>query len=240
MSCENVQGLISPLLDRRLSADEREMVLSHLGSCRTCTAHLDYATKLRAAMLQMNRARVPAALHSNLRVIASHEQQRRLLRADPWKYCRYWLDRVRLSFDNLMRPFAVPIAGGSFSALVLFCMLVPSLSFPHNFSDQSLLTDPYGAVVLWSANGPLAPSDSDNSPRIQPVYQATPADANVVELTIDEVGRVTDYNLTQGKLTRDLRDIIMFSQFMPATLLGVPTHGKVKAVQFNLGRSLRS
>jgi hypothetical protein len=240
MRCENVQGLISLLLDRRLAGEERDRVLEHLGSCRICTAHLDSAKQLRAAMLQMNRARVPDALHANLRVLASHEQQRRLLRADPWKYFGDWVSRVRLAFDNLMRPFAVPVAGGSFSALVLFCMLVPNLSFPHNFSDQSLLTDPYGAVVLWSGNGALTPSDSDNSPRIQPVYQASPDDANVVELTIDEVGRVSDYTLTQGKLTKDLRDIIMFSQFRPATLLGLPTQGKVKAVQFNLGRGLRS
>jgi hypothetical protein len=240
MSCENVQGQISLLLDRRLSAEERGMVLTHLGSCRKCTAHLESAQKLRAAMLEMNRTRVPSALHTRLRVIASHEQQRRLLRSNPLSYVRYWIDRVHLAFDNLMRPFALPIAGGSFSALVMFCMLVPSLTFRHNLSDQSLITDPYGSVVLWSANGPFSPADSGNYPLIQPVYQTTPDDANVVELTIDEAGRVTDYTLTQGKLTRDLRDIIMFSQFKPATLLGLPTYGKVKAVQLNLGRILRS
>lgn len=240
MDCVNVQELISLLLDRKLPGEERGMVLSHLGSCRTCTAHLDSAQKLRASMLEMNRARVPAALHSKLRVIASHEQQRHLLHSNIRNVAQYWSDRIRLAFDNLMRPLAVPFAGGSLSAMILFCMLVPSLSFRHNFTDQSLLTDPYGSVVLWSSNGPLALPDSGNFPRIQRFDAATPDDANVVELTIDEAGKVSDFSLTRGKLTEDLRNIIMFSQFQPATLLGLPTSGKVKAVQRNLTRNLRS
>ena len=240
MSCENVQQLISLLLDRRLAAEERGMVLSHLSWCRTCTSYLDDAQRLRGRMLEMNGMRVPPVLHSRLRVIASHEQQRLILHSSIRRFTRYWADRVRLAFDNLMRPVALPFAGGSLSALLMFCMLVPSLSFPHNFTDQALLTDPYGSVVLWSSNGPLAPPDSGNFPRIQRLDQDTPDDANVVELTIDQAGKVSDFSLTHGKLTEDLKSIIIFSQFTPATLLGLPTSGKVKAVQRNLAGNLRS
>jgi hypothetical protein len=66
-----------------------------------------------------------------------------------------------------------------------------------------------------------------------------PEDANVVELTIDENGRVIDYSVSHGKLTPDLQSIIMFSQFQPATLLGLRTSGKVQIVQ-RLVRNVRS
>ena len=53
-----------------------------------------------------------------------------------------WAGRVQLVFENLMRPMALPFAGGVLSALVMFAMLVPSLAFPHNFRND---------VPLWSA-----------------------------------------------------------------------------------------
>src|ERR1035441_1634941 len=64
-------------------------------------------------------------------------------------------------FDNLMRPFAVPVTGGVMSALLMFSLLVPSLSFPYNHSYEPPLAvagtdvqwgDPDGKIVGASAD----------------------------------------------------------------------------------------
>src|SRR3974390_3187411 len=74
------------------------------------------------ALRSLPRLRPPAKLNSSLRVIASREVQR-LVRGRSLTR----MDRFRLSFDNLMRPLALPFAGGVFSAVILFSMwVVPS------------------------------------------------------------------------------------------------------------------
>ena len=153
MSCENVQELISPLLDRKVPAGEQENVLAHLESCRQCSAQFESMQNVRAALRAMNDAPMPDNLTSSLRVMASHERERRLSRATFTSRRQYWSDRLRLWSDNLMRPVAIPFAGGVVSALVLFSILVPNLTIQHLEADAGLFTDPYGQVVLLSSDG---------------------------------------------------------------------------------------
>ena len=181
---------------------------------------------------------MPADLPAKLRVMASHERARQLSRASLSSRWEAWTASVQLWFDNLMRPVALPFAGGFLSAVVLFSLLVPTLSFSHHFFDHAFFTYPDGEVVALGATGSYAPPVYGNPPWIVRTDVATPADANVVWLTIDENGKVSDYSVERGHLTPELQSIIMFSQFTPATVLGLPTSSKVKAVQFVPGREL--
>ena len=137
MSCENVQELISPLLDRRVPVGEQENVLAHLESCRQCSAQFESMQKVRAVLRTMDDAPMPVDLTATLRVLASHEHERRLSRATLSSRARFWSDRARLWFDNLMRPLALPFGGGLLSALIMFSILVPNLTVQHDvvFSD---------------------------------------------------------------------------------------------------------
>ncbi len=238
MSCDHVQELISPLLDRRIAAGEREKVLAHLGACRECDEHLEAIQNQRRALLRMDGPPVPADLNARLWVMASHERARQLSRATVSARVQYWCGRTQLRFDNLMRPFALPFAGGILSALVIFSVLVPSLSFEHNFADQAFFPD--GQVVVGASSGDYMPAERDNTPRLERVDAVVADDANVVTLTVDENGNVSDYAVARGQLTQDLTNIIMFSKFKPATFLGVPIPSKVNAVQRPLARTLRS
>jgi len=239
MRCENVQKLISPLVDRKVSVAERADVLAHLESCRQCGAHFQSMKDMRTALRAMNQAPVPVELTANLRVMASHERARRLQRVDVSSRVRNWVDYARVWFDNLMRPLALPFGGGLVSALFLFSILVPSLTFQHEQTDGVLVTDPYGQVVVMSNGGVFAPdsnlpADAD-LPRIEPTYAHQnsdyPDDTNVLWLAIDENGKVLDYSVAKGKLTPDMITIISLSKFHPATFLGIPTIGVVKVVQ---------
>jgi hypothetical protein len=149
----------------------------------------------------------------------------------------HWVTSARLAFDNLMRPFAVPITGGITSAFVIFSLLVPSLSFPHTTTNdpplESLVAttpfgDPDGEIV--GITGTHAVLENANAV----IY------GNEVCLTllIDEYGRVQDYYLSGGKLTEEMKSLILLSTFRPAMVNGQPTWG-LKQVVFTHQR-LRS
>jgi hypothetical protein len=232
MSCENVQERVSTFLDRGNPVAERENVLAHIGSCRDCSAYLETQLTMRTALRNLNRPSVPQELVTRLRVVASHERQRRMSRISFSARLRAINSRVQLMFDNMMKPLAFPFAGGLVSSIMIFGLLVPSLTFQHAFADQVLFTYADGEVVVMGPNGAyVAISEDENAPRIERGDAVAPESANVVELTIDQSGRVTDWSVARGELTPDLTNIIMFGQFSPATNLGVPIQSKLKAFQ---------
>jgi hypothetical protein len=228
MSCDRLQETASKLLDERVSGGEREGVMAHLASCRECATHFRSIGSIREELRSLATPAMPPGLSERLRVLASHERARQLTRVSLRARWEHWTGRAQLCFNNLMRPVALPVAGGLLSALALFSMLVPNLSFAHNFSDQMIFTHPVGLVVeqVGSVVKPIG-----SLFRIEPADAETSLEANVVLLTIDATGRVTDYYVAHGKLTPDLQNIIMFSQFMPGTVLGSPITDKVKVVQ---------
>jgi hypothetical protein len=232
---DHVQELISPLLDRQLAAEQRENVLAHLEVCRECDDHLQAIQNQRKSLLRMDRAPVPPALTTRLRVLASHEHKRQLARATFAARRRHFAERLQLFFENMMQPVALPLAGGFASAMVIFMVLVPSLTFQHHFSDEALFTYPDGQVVLVDSHGEYVQA-SNLDPRILPPTVAIPDNANAVTLTVDENGKVRGWAVAQGRLTPELLNVIMFSQFRPATNFGVPTAAKVNAVQRVLPR----
>jgi len=222
---------ISSLLDGMATSEEREEVRTHLNACRDCSARLKSYEGVRARLRKLDRPRIPAGLTVQLRVLASHERVRQLARASFPARVRYWADRVALGYDNLMRPVALPVAGGLLSALLLFSVLVPNLSFRHNRSIEpplSLSSDPDGRIVGWSGV----------VPRLESVNAATEGDGTVVELIIDNQGNVADYSVRQGQLTPDMQNIILLSKFTPAMFFYQPAWGKIRVV-FPARRSAR-
>jgi hypothetical protein len=232
MSCQNVQERVSSVLDRDLPVAERENVLAHIGSCRDCGAYLEAQQAVRDALRAVPRRPVPADLTARLRVTASHERQRRLARISLAARWRTFEGRVQLFFDNLMRPLAFPFASGLVSSILMFGLLVPSLTFRHAFADQAFFTYADGEVVTVAPNGTFTSApEADYAPLILRADIAPPDASNVVDLLVDASGRVTDWDIVRGELTQDLANIIMFGQFNPATQMGVPVASKVRAVQ---------
>ena len=223
MSCENVQERMSSLIDRRIGPEDREEVLAHLQECTECDSHFAYMQRQRAALLRMGNRPMPAALQERLRVTASYERIRQLSRATFVSRHRRWLSALQLTFENLMRPAALPFAGGLLSTALVFSLLLPQLIITHSFGEgpaTQIFTIPDGRVV-----GAIG-----EQPRIEPADSVNPDYQTVIELTVDNYGSVTDYQVTRGQLTPDLKDLIMFSRFTPATLFGRRTTAKVKIV----------
>lgn len=212
---------------------------AHLRNCRQCSSSLDTMHNLRSALGRMKHAPVPRKLTDRLYVMASHEHHRRAARATSAGRIRLWLQPLQLVFENMMRPMALPVAGGFFSALLLFSVLMPTLTFQHIIGDRELFINPEGEVVVLSSNGTYV-GMLGNIPRIERMESPDPDDANVAFLLIDPNGKVADWSVTQGTLTPELQSIIMLSKFKPATFLGLPMSGLVKAVQRPLSRNMRT
>lgn len=231
MSCESVHEQISSLVDGMLTGEEREQVLAHLDACRACGVRHKQLETVRTGLRRLDRPRTPANLAMQLRVLASHERVRQLARANVPARLEYCVGQLKLRFDNLMKPVALPVAGGLLSALLLFSVLVPNLSFIHARTSEpplALSSDPDGRIVDWS--GVL--------PRLEPVNAETAGDETVVELVIDEQGRVADYSVRQGTLTPAMQQIILFSKFTPAMFFYQPAWGR-KLVVFPARRTAR-
>ena len=223
MSCDNVKQRISALLDRRLRLQEQEEVLAHLETCRDCSDRFETMQHLRVEMRRMKQPVIPALLVDRLRNRALEERVRQLSITTRGARFERWASRIVLAFENMMRPLALPFAGGMLSALLLFTLLVPTLSFSHNYTDNLLSTPPFGKVDDWGFASPYLP-------RLVPPYMPVSGDDTVIELTIDDQGRVRDWSLVRGKETREILDFILYSKFNPATSFGQPTWGKTLAV----------
>jgi len=162
--------------------------------------------------LRSLRPRVPPlGLTVSLRVLASRELRRRTGTA--------WADRIHLFFDNLMRPLALPLAGGVFSTVLLFSMcLAPSYPMQGNGSFDVPPIAPTQPTV--KGTGPILSTGSDVT----------------VDVTIDGQGRMVDYMIVSGgdgqdneALRRRIETVLLLTEFNPATgPFGQPTSGKMR------------
>jgi hypothetical protein len=160
---------------------------------------------------------VPAELTMRLRVAASR------VRAESLRAKSGWFDRIELAAKNLMRPLALPLAGGICSAVVLFSALVPTFTSTYAMNK----TAPTGWDVPTMLN--TEPSVMCTAPVVFPEADA------IVDLTIDEQGRMVNYTIVSvapGQKIDQLRPIIenqlLFTAFRPATAFGKPISSTVR------------
>jgi hypothetical protein len=209
MSCEYVQELISSLLDQKASAGERQNALAHMEGCRECSSHYQTMAELRASLRSMVAPTMPAHLRKDLRGLAAQERIRQISHISLPARFQNWVSSFQIRCDNLMRPVALPFAGGVLSAILLFGMWIPTITAtPRNYTGD--------------VSAPIFTDPSLNLNRSLPV----PHGGNVVvQLIIDEQGKVADYTVIQGKDSEELRNFILFSRWNPGTFFGKPTWG---------------
>src|SRR4051812_34937973 len=85
-------------------------ITSHLSVCRDCEQHLGDVKALRAGLRNLPVRHAPSLLTIRLQVLASRERARTITRRNFRSWLTYRISRVRLFFDNLLKPFAVPAA----------------------------------------------------------------------------------------------------------------------------------
>jgi hypothetical protein len=222
ISCRTAAGQASAFLDGLLPVGQQKQMDIHLDGCRECSSRVQQMRDVRSTMRRMPVRVPPRSLNSRLRVVASRELVRQKSRAS---LPAMWADlhtNFHLWSQNLMRPLAIPTAGGFLSAVLLFCflpigMLSPSLAIP-----VATITDVPTALYTEATIKSISPvgfNDEDV----------------VVELTIDEQGRMISYTipdcphiLKSPGLRRNIESSLLFTQFTPATTFGQPMSGKIR------------
>ena len=222
ISCSTAANRFSAFLDGDLSPAEQWQMDAHVDDCSRCAAQIQQMRKLRSTLRRIPVRVPPASLKTQLRVVASRELIRQKATASVpamWAECR---SRFDLWSQNLMRPLAIPTAGGFLSAMVLFCLLPVGMASPSLALSVVTLADVPTALYTDATVKSISPvgfNDEDV----------------VVEITIDDQGRILNYTIPDGPhtlkspgLRRNIESSLLFTQFTPATTFGQPMSGKVR------------
>jgi len=175
------------------------------------------ATWLREGLRALPQRQVPVRLAARLSALASREFARNARNAVRGSRIAEWVERYELWADNLMKPLAIPFAGGLASAFVLFSMLAPTFAPPVR-TVEDVPTAFYTLASLDSL-GPFGMVD----------------DMIILDVTVDEQGRMVEYSspndnpvLRNPNLRRIIENNLLFTRFSPANLFGQPVSGKLR------------
>ena len=219
MECWKTTRALAAWLDDVGTEEERRDVQLHLDHCDGCA---EMARQYQCVRRELNSLppRAPSEhLKTVLKVTASKERARRVSRLSYAKAFAAWKERMTFSIRTLMQPLALPITGGLLSALILFSALVPDFTV----GERSVSRDVPTGLFTEASVKDMMPIGIDQDSEL------------IIELTVDEYGRMTDYEIVRGKsllrneqLRRAFENALLAAQFTPATAFGRPTSGTIR------------
>lgn len=215
--CQSIVDRLSAYVDDRLPGSQSTDVSHHLRECLRCSRELHELQQLRVTMHSVPARKVPPHLTMNLRILASRERARNTRRGVLAFFAQNYEDKLQLWTRNLMRPLAIPFAGGLCAALLLFCMLVPNFSTRYQ-AGTDVPTGLYTGATLKST-----------------MMFGFSSDEVVLDVDIDDQGRMVDYTVSSGhhwmddpSLRRTIENNLLFARFTPATTFGQPMSSRVR------------
>ena len=212
----NAKGRISAYLDNAIPVAERQAMRQHLNVCRDCALESKEQLRLRRALGSLPARIPPVDLALRLRVGASRAKAE--VRG-PGRWPRF-RSRLSLALDNLMRPLALPAAGGLCSAIFLFSALVPAFMPTYAMARTVSPWDPPTMLITEPMVKYMAPI-------------AFGGDA-VVDVNVDDHGCILGYSIVSStgpdneQLRHSIESNLVFTEFWPATAFGVPVAGTIR------------
>lgn len=216
--CRLVRSRLGDLEDGALSPAARTDMAAHLKSCQACRGYVLAAEQTKQRLKRLPQRTAAPALSTALRVLASREAFRRRETSSVGTRLMSWLKDLSFTFDNLVRPMALPMAGGSMTSAAVFLMLLGMVS-PFQVHASSGADVP---TVLFTEARFKGMVGVDFS-----------SDSIVVDLVIDEQGRVVDYEIAgalaqDAAIRRSVAHILLYTEFEPALAFGQPVRGRVR------------
>ena len=213
MKCGEARGLFSPYLDGAVTGTQMHAIGQHLESCEHCRR--EYASLRRTQQLlgSLGKKKAPADLSLKLRVAISQEVA--LTKRPPFQ-------GLLVRLQNAIEGIMVPATAGLVTAVVVFGLLAGFLALPSQLQagneDVPLML--YTAPVLQQTALGIGTTPG-----------AINSDSLVIEAYVDENGRIEDYRiLSEPGRAKDLlpqvKNMLIFTQFRPATAMGRPTAGR--------------
>lgn len=210
MTCLSARQRLAGYVQERLGAAEQASVRRHLQDCAACFEDYEYHARLDSPLRELPAVEPPLALDLDIR-----------LRLMPQHRASLW-DRWQVHLSNLMRPVALPAAGGLLSALILFGILLPAV-------QMTRAADAPGS-------GYDLPTDLVTEPRFKNASPFAVTEDLLVEAWIDERGNITNFEVlsptpmgaaVEKMLLLQSTNVLLTTKFEPATRFGQPTAGKV-------------
>lgn len=210
MNCAQAKSWLSPYLDGALTGHEMHALTEHMESCPDCTYQYSQLSRAQELLTGLGKKKAPHDLALKLKVVASQEIARQHRRA--------W-NGFKVRFENALNAFMVPATAGAISAVIIFGLLMGFFAIPPALQASrdvplTFYTPPELQSSAFSTN--LGGINSDSL---------------VIEATVDANGRVEDYRVLSDSpdspsMTPEVKNMLIFTVFRPATALGRPTSGR--------------
>jgi hypothetical protein len=209
MKCRKSKQLMSSYLDAAVARKEMSQLQSHLEDCEECTVRYQALLRTQALVSNLGRKSAPPELALKLRVALSRELAN--IRQSRW-------DVFRVRWENLFNVVMVPATGGLVTTIVMFGLLINLLMPGQIPGANDVPTSFYTPPELQSTPFEVATDPAHPEPL-------------VVEAYIGADGRVQDYRVLSGgesgsATLSQLKNMLIFATFRPATSFGRPTAGR--------------
>lgn len=209
MNCLKASSLLSAHLDGALEVRKARAMDEHIARCSRCSSELTGLLQTKSLLSSVGRKAVPADLALKVRLAISREAAG--VRQSPFELLRFRL-------ENALNAFMVPATAGLLSAIVIFGLLIGFFAIPSLSNDVPVQTMLYTPPEL--AMAPFGLSNSISS------------DSVVLEAVVDANGRVQEYRVLSspnevGNVDQQLKNMMIFTIFRPATSFGRPTTGRI-------------
>ena len=210
MKCSVVQRQMSSYLDGAVTRSQLEQISEHIATCEECSATHHNLRQTQKLVGALGRKPAPPELALRLRVALSQELAN--ARRPRWQ-------SLSIRWQNAFNAVMVPATAGLVTTIIIFGLLISFLYYPGQLSAANdVPTEFYTPPQLQFAPFELATGSSNT-------------DDVVVEAYVDANGRVQDYRVLSGpenmtSLPTELKNVLIFTTFRPATSFGQPTSGR--------------
>lgn len=209
--CLVVRESFSPYLDGAVSGVEMASLEGHLQSCAACNREFAEWRSVQMALGELGPARAPERLQARLRSAIATERELGTHLSFSERVVRMW--------HAGLGEASTRFAGGLTAAIILLG----------------------GAGQFLASNTPVLANDDNMAHLIAPRYlysQVPPRPLEtghdvpvLVQVKVDERGRVYDYTIVAGPADERVRtrveENLLASVFRPASVFGVPVSGEV-------------
>lgn len=216
INCSAVRGSLWDFAAGTLDSEHSLMVEAHLDECRECRLRRAEVRSLSTGLKHLPKMMPSPLLRTGLSVIASRERSRQMLRRTLALRFAEFRSRMKLLFDNVLRPLAIPAMGGMLASSLCFGVIVDTLQFHPDWKGDDIPVGYHWQVAIDD---------------VTPFSDCAGKDV-LVQLTIDRDGNVIGFEVPQqGTVTPDemkeIGNFVLYSSFSPAMAFGDRVSGKI-------------
>ena len=209
MNCGLAKSLFSPYLDGAVTGTQMRALGQHLEGCTRCRNDYSLLQQSQELLARVGRRKAPSDLELKLRLAISREVAQKR---------RPYLQGAMIRLENVFQGFMVPATAGLIAAIAIFGLVMGLTTMPLQAASDDVPLMLYTAPQLQQAAfGTTIESIND--------------DSLVIEAYVDSNGRVQDYRIlsespTSNQLLPQVKNMLIFTTFRPATAMGRPTSGR--------------